>query len=131
MTRAEAGSIGSAFDAFLEEEGIADDVSRIALKKVIAAAIERRMQELQLSKTAMARRMETSRAQMNRLLDPAYSSIASSSSIIETMSPSPLPQNFGSVASSPKGASSSLWCFDPPASSISKYFSWKPGRPSS
>jgi antitoxin HicB len=70
MTRAEAGSIGSAFDAFLEEEGIADDVSRIALKKVIAAAIERRMQELQLSKTAMARRMETSRAQMNRLLDP-------------------------------------------------------------
>ena len=70
MTSDESGSIGSSFDAFLEEEGIADEVSRLALKKVIAAAIERRMQELQLSKTAMAKRMETSRAQMNRLLDP-------------------------------------------------------------
>ena len=70
MNRSDPGSVGSSFDAFLEEERIADEVSRIALKKVIAAAIERRMRELRLSKTAMARRMETSRAQMNRLLDP-------------------------------------------------------------
>lgn len=58
-------------------------------------------------------------------------SIASSSSIIPAIMLSPLSQNFGSPASSPKGARSSLWCFDPPALSISKYFSSKPGRPSS
>ena len=75
MNRSDPGSVGSSFDAFLEEERIADEVSRIALKKVIAAAIERRMRELRLSKTAMARRMETSRAQMNRLLDPENESV--------------------------------------------------------
>ena len=36
---------------------------------------------------------------------------------------SPLSQKAGSLASRPKGASSSLWCFDPPAFSMSKYLS--------
>ncbi|WP_297971088.1 helix-turn-helix transcriptional regulator, partial [uncultured Amaricoccus sp.] len=42
----------------------------MAVKKVIAASLERRMKELGISKAAMARRLETSRAQVNRLLDP-------------------------------------------------------------
>jgi antitoxin HicB len=70
MTGTEKGSIGSSFDGFLEEEGIADEVSEMALKKVIAASIRSRMEELQLSQADMARRMQTSRAQMSRLLDP-------------------------------------------------------------
>ena len=44
---------------------------------------------------------------------------------------SPLSQNFGSDASRPKGARRSLWCFEPPAFSISKYLSWNAGSPSS
>jgi hypothetical protein len=66
----EKGSIGSSLDDFLEEEGIADEVAEMAVKRIIAASLERRMRELCLSKAAMARRMETSRAQVNRLLDP-------------------------------------------------------------
>ncbi len=61
----------------------------------------------------------------------AQPSIASSSSIMPEIIDSPLSQNAGSEASSPKGASNSLWCFAPPAFSISKYFSWNPGSPSS
>ena len=60
----------------------------------------------------------------------AQPSIASSSSIIEAMRERPLSQNFGSLASRPKGARSALWCFEPPASSRAKYFSWKAGSPS-
>ena len=48
-------------------------------------------------------------------------SIASSSSMKPAIMSSPLFQKAGSLASRPKGASSALWCFDPPASSISKY----------
>lgn len=70
MIDLEKGSVGSSFDDFLEEQGIADDVAGMALKKVIAASIRRRMEELNVSQAAMARRMETSRAQMSRLLDP-------------------------------------------------------------
>lgn len=70
MTDLEKGSIGSTFDDFLEEEGIADEVTQMALKKVISAALKSRMEELHVSQAAMARRMETSRAQMSRLLDP-------------------------------------------------------------
>lgn len=63
-------------------------------------------------------------------LAPAQSSIASSSSMKPAIMLRPLSQKVGSLASSPKGASSSLWCLEPPAESMSKYFSWKPGVPS-
>ena len=66
------------------------------------------------------RGLTSSRPGGSRPRAAAQPSIASSSSIIAAMSPSPLSQNFGSAASSPNGASSSRWCFDPPASSISK-----------
>jgi Domain of unknown function (DUF4389) len=53
----------------------------------------------------------------------AHPSIASSSSMKPAIIDRPLSQNFGSLASRPKGASSSLWCIDPPAFSMAKYFS--------
>lgn len=53
-------------------------------------------------------------------VDPAASSYPSSSSTIRSTTPRPIAQNPGSVASSPNGASSSLWCFVPPARSISR-----------
>ena len=52
-----------------------------------------------------------------------FQSSASNSSIKPEMTESPLPQKAGSEASRPKGASSSEWCFVPPARSMSKYFS--------
>jgi len=67
--------IGSDFDDFLEEEGILAEVEATAVKRVIAFQIEQMMREKQLSKTAMARLMRTSRSAINRLLDPNNRSV--------------------------------------------------------
>lgn len=66
---------GTSFDAFLDEEGIRDEVEGIAAKKVIAAQIAAEMKKKGLTKTAMAARMETTRAQLDRLLDPDNDSV--------------------------------------------------------
>jgi antitoxin HicB len=61
--------IGSNFDDFLKEEGIFETTTAGALKKVLAVQIEEEMHAQKLTKTAMAQRMHTSRAALNRLLD--------------------------------------------------------------
>ncbi len=67
--------IGSNFDDFLEEEGILEDVDAVAVKRVIAYQIAQLMHEKKLTKIEMSRRMDTSRAALDRLLDPANTSI--------------------------------------------------------
>lgn len=67
--------IGSNFDDFLKEEGIYEQTSAAAMKKVLAWQIEEGMREQQLTKTAMAKRMHTSRAALNRLLDDRDTSL--------------------------------------------------------
>ncbi len=67
--------IGSDFDDFLEEEGLLAEVEGTAVKRVIAFQIEQMMREKQLSKTALARLMRTSRSAVNRLLDPDNPSV--------------------------------------------------------
>ncbi len=62
--------IGSDFDQFLEEEGILQEVEIVAAKRVIAWQIAEIMKKEQISKTAMAAMMGTSRAVLDRLLDP-------------------------------------------------------------
>jgi antitoxin HicB len=62
--------IGSSFDDFLAEEGILADVERVAWKRVIAFQIMTLMAERGVTKTEMARQMRTSRAALDRLLDP-------------------------------------------------------------
>jgi len=68
-------TIGSSFDDFLNEEGIAEEVEAGAIKKIIAYQLMEAIQKEQLSKTALAARLETSRAAINRLLDPENESI--------------------------------------------------------
>lgn len=63
-------NIGSSFDSWLEEEGIREQVTAGAIKRVLARQIEEAMKAQKLSKTAMAHRMETSRSALERLLDP-------------------------------------------------------------
>ncbi len=63
--------IGSSFDDFLEEEGIREEVEGAAQKRVLAWQIKQAMAESGMTKVEMARRMETSRSQLDRLLDPA------------------------------------------------------------
>jgi len=62
--------LGSDFDEFLKDEGTLAEVEAAAVKRVIAFEIEQMMKEKGLSKTAMARKMATSRSALERLLDP-------------------------------------------------------------
>ena len=62
--------VGSDFDDFLREEGLYDETQAVAVKRVLAYQLERSMLKAQLTKTAMAKRMGTTRAQLDRLLNP-------------------------------------------------------------
>ena len=68
-------NIGSSFDDFLKEEAILEDSTAVALKRVIAWQIAEEMKAQQMTKTELARRMHTSRAALNRLLDEADTSL--------------------------------------------------------
>lgn len=61
---------GSSFESWLEEEGIRDEVTAAAAKSVIAEQIAAEMKRRKISKVRMAELMQTSRAQVDRLLDP-------------------------------------------------------------
>jgi hypothetical protein len=68
-------NIGSTFDSWLREEGLYEEVSANAIKRVVARQVEDAMNEKHLTRTEMARRMHTSRAALDRLLDPDYEAI--------------------------------------------------------
>lgn len=61
--------IGSGFDEFLAADGLLDEVSAVALKRVIAWQVSQAMTDRGISKAALADRMGTSRSQVDRLLD--------------------------------------------------------------
>ena len=67
--------IGSDFDDFLAEEGLLEQAETVVIKRVIAYQVEQLMAQQNLSKTEMSRRMKTSRAALERLLDPANQSV--------------------------------------------------------
>ena len=70
-----AENIGSNFDDFLQEEGILDEANAVAIKRVIAWQIDQEMKAQKLTKSAMAKKMRTSRAALNRLLDETDTSL--------------------------------------------------------
>ncbi len=68
-------NLGSSLNDLLAEEGILEDVTAVAVKRVIAWQIEAAMKEGNLTKTVMAKKMNTSRAALNRLLDETDTSL--------------------------------------------------------
>ena len=66
---------GSSFDDFLKEDGIFEEVQAKALKRALSEQLDDAMQAINLSKVDMAKRMETSRSQLDRVLDPANLSV--------------------------------------------------------
>ena len=70
MEEVEKGRRGQSFDDFLKEEGMYEEVTEYAVKRVIALELVQEMKEQGISKAEMARRLETSRSQVDRLLDP-------------------------------------------------------------
>jgi hypothetical protein len=68
-------NIGDRFDDFLKEEGMYEECTGAAVKRLLALQLEDLMEKKHLTKTDMARRMKTSRAVINRLLDPDNESV--------------------------------------------------------
>jgi len=62
--------IGSRLDSFLDDEGVLEEVTASAQKKVLAYQLAEAMKAQEISKSEMARRMHTSRSQIDNLLDP-------------------------------------------------------------
>lgn len=62
--------IGSSFESFLRDEGTLEETTTNAIKRVIAYQLQAAMKKESLSKNALAKRMSTSRSQLDRILDP-------------------------------------------------------------
>lgn len=73
--KTEKGRIGSSFDDYLREEGAYEATTERAIKRVLARQIKAAMEANNLTKTAMAERMHTSRQALDRLLDPTNDSV--------------------------------------------------------
>lgn len=69
------GRVGSSFDDFLKEDGIYEGVTARAIKRVLVRQLSDLMRREDISKTELASRMKTSRAQLDRLLDPQNESV--------------------------------------------------------
>jgi antitoxin HicB len=67
--------IGSSFDDFLDEEDLLTQVNEIAIKRVIAWQLQQEIQTKHMTKTDVAKAMGTSRAAVDRLLDPDNTSV--------------------------------------------------------
>ena len=67
--------IGSTFESWLDEQGFREEATTSAIKAVIAFQIAEAMKQRGLTKSAMAAQMRTSRAQLDRLLDPDNNSV--------------------------------------------------------
>jgi len=64
------GTIGSSFDEYLKEQGTREESHALAVKRVLAWQLEQAMKQNQISKNQMAKAMNTSRSQLDRILDP-------------------------------------------------------------
>jgi len=74
-SRKKSGKVGSSFDDFLKEDGTYEVVTARAIKRVLVRQLDELMRREQISKTELATRMKTSRAQLDRLLDPENDSV--------------------------------------------------------
>lgn len=70
MTKKKNPHVGSTFESWLDAEGIREEVTAAAIKAVIAEQLAAEMKKKGITKVRMAEMMETSRAQIDRLLDP-------------------------------------------------------------
>ncbi len=67
--------IGSSFDDFLDEENLLVEANEIAIKRVIAWQLQQEIEAKHMTKTDVAKAMGTSRAAVDRLLDPDNTSV--------------------------------------------------------
>jgi antitoxin HicB len=66
---------GSRFDDYLTEVGLLEEVTATAMKRVLTWQIMQAMKKQRVTKSTMAKRMKTSRAALDRLLDADNTSV--------------------------------------------------------
>ena len=81
MAKRSVSHIGSTLDEFLSQDGVLEEVSARAIKRVIAWQLAEAMKTQGVTKTALAARMHTSRSVLDRLLDETDTGLT-----IETLS---------------------------------------------
>ena len=67
--------LGSSFDAYLVEEGLYEEATSVAWKRVLSWEVSEAMKKEGISKSEMAKRMNTSRSQLEHFLDPENPSV--------------------------------------------------------
>ena len=67
--------LGPSLDDFLKEEGVLEETRAAVLKETLGWQVQQAMEKDKISKVEMARRMNTSRAALDRLLDPGNASV--------------------------------------------------------
>ena len=70
MNDIEHGTLGESFDDFLRAQGAAESATEQAIKRVIAFQMANITAQEHITKIELARRLQTSRSQIDRLLDP-------------------------------------------------------------
>ena len=70
--------LGSALDDVLAKRGMLEEVKIAAIKRVITLEIADEMRRRHITKSEMAKRMHTSRAMIDRVLDPQKESTLTS-----------------------------------------------------
>lgn len=64
--------LGQDFSDFMKEEGLYEEAQELATKKIIAAQLQAEMERQNLSKTAVAKRMNTTRTAVDNALNPTF-----------------------------------------------------------
>jgi hypothetical protein len=75
MKKSKKPTVGSYLDDFLAEDGLLEECEAAAMKELIAEQIDAAMRAQKLTKSAVSRRMRTSRRALDRLLDPRNTSV--------------------------------------------------------
>ena len=71
----EKGYPGQSFDDYLKEQGAYEITTEQAVKRVLAFQLAEAMEKQGISKAEMARRLRTSRSQLDRLLDLGHDGV--------------------------------------------------------
>ncbi|MCR5289378.1 MAG: helix-turn-helix transcriptional regulator [Treponema sp.] len=64
--------LGQDFSEFMKEQDLYEEAQELATKKVIAAQLQAEMEKQNLSKSAIAKRMHTTRSAVDNALNPAF-----------------------------------------------------------
>ena len=67
--------LGTSLDEYLKSEGILEKTEAFAVKRALALQLISILEKDDITQTELARRMQTSKAAINRLLDPKKPSI--------------------------------------------------------